>query len=516
MANVTVIPAKPRQELQGLEATAKLRVCAYCRVSTDNEEQLSSYEAQVSHYTDYIKRNPEWTFGGIFADEGISGTNTKKRVEFNRMIEECMAGKIDMVITKSISRFARNTLDTLQYVRQLKEKGIAIFFEKENVNTLDSKGEFLITLLGSLAQEESSNISQITRMGIAYRFQEGKVIVNHNRFLGYTKDDNGELIIVPEEAEVIRRIFREFMVGKSPYKIATNLQRDGIITGSGGLRWYDSTVNKILKNEKYMGEALLQKTYTVDFLSKKRVKNNGHAAQYYVEDSHPPIISKEEFVAVQLEFERRANMRGYSKTGKSKFTSNYAFSGKLFCGNCGSKFRRTKWGKGKNEQIVWICINHQMGGECDMKTVKEKAVEQAFLRVMNRFIGSKDAFLSVANGSEVGQSGIEDINARVAVLQQELLNLARNPEIDNQEYPTLAAEIEVLRKKQQGLKETEAERVWKDRKGEEFIAYLAAQGSLLDKFDDDLFWRLIEKVKVHSMVEVEFVFKTGAEVWEIM
>ena len=166
MANVTVIPAKPRQELQGLEATAKLRVCAYCRVSTDNEEQLSSYEAQVSHYTDYIKRNPEWEFLGIFADEGISGTNTKKRAEFNRMIEDCMAGMIDMVITKSISRFARNTLDTLQYVRQLKEKGIAIFFEKENVNTLDSKGEFLITLLGSLAQEESSTISQITKRGL--------------------------------------------------------------------------------------------------------------------------------------------------------------------------------------------------------------------------------------------------------------------------------------------------------------------------------------------------------------
>ena len=237
MANVTVIPAKPRQELQGLEATAKLRVCAYARVSTDNEEQLSSYQAQVEHYSAYIKNNPAWEFGGIFADEGISGTNTKKRVEFNRMIEDCMAGKIDMVITKSISRFARNTLDTLKYVRQLKEKGVAIFFEKENANTLDSKGEFLITLLGSLAQEESNSLSQATRMGIAFRFQEGKVKVNHNRFLGYTKDENGELVIVPEEAEVIRRIYREFIDGKSPYKIASNLQRDGIITGSGGSLW---------------------------------------------------------------------------------------------------------------------------------------------------------------------------------------------------------------------------------------------------------------------------------------
>ncbi len=208
------------------------------------------------------------------------------------------------------------------------------------------------TLLGSLAQEESSNISQITRMGIAYRFQEGKVIVNHNRFLGYTKDENGELVIVPEEAEVVRRIFKEFLNGKSTYKIGMGLERDGVLTGAGKTRWYEITVIGILKNEKYMGDALLQKTYTVDFLTKKRADNDGHAAQYY------------------------------SKTGKSKFTSEYAFSGKLFCQNCGSKFRRTKWGKGKNQQIVWICINHQMGGNeaCDMKTVKEKALEQAFLR----------------------------------------------------------------------------------------------------------------------------------------
>ena len=340
MANVTVIPAKPRQELQGLEATAKMRVCAYARVSTDNEEQLSSYQAQVEHYTSYIKNNPIWEFSGIFADEGISGTNTKKRVEFNRMIEDCMAGKIDMVITKSISRFARNTLDTLKYVRQLKEKGVAIFFEKENVNTLDSKGEFLITLLGSLAQEESSNISQITRMGIAYRFQEGKVIVNHNRFLGYTKDENGELVIVPEEAEIIKRIYREFMAGKSDLKIAKGLEHDKILTGAGKATWWASTVKSILKNEKYMGEALLQKTHTVDFLTKKRVKNRGIVQQYYVENSHPAIINKEEFAAVQAEFERRSSMRGYSRTGKSAFTSEYAFSGKLFCQNCGSKFRR--------------------------------------------------------------------------------------------------------------------------------------------------------------------------------
>jgi DNA invertase Pin-like site-specific DNA recombinase len=377
MATVTVIPAKPMQELKGLEATAKLRVCAYARVSTDNEEQLSSYQAQVEHYISYIQNNPAWEFCGIFADEGISGTNTKKRVEFNRMIEECMAGKIDMVITKSISRFARNTLDTLKYVRMLKDKGVAIYFEKEAVNTLDSKGEFLITLLGSLAQEESSNLSQITKMGISYRFQEGKVLVNHNKFLGYTKDEQGQLVIVPEEAATVRRIYREFLDGKSPYKIASNLQKDGIITGSGGSKWFDSTVIGILKNVKYMGDALLQKTYTVNFLTKKRVINNGHAAQYYVEDSHEGIVSKEEFAVVQAEFERRWNMRGYSKSGKSAYTSEYPLSGKLFCQNCGSKFRRLAWGSGKNKKYVWICINHQQNGNlaCDQKSVKEKDFE---------------------------------------------------------------------------------------------------------------------------------------------
>ena len=204
--------------------------------------------------------------------------------------------------------------------------------------------------IANSTQEESNTISQNTRMGISYRFQEGKVIVNHNKFLGYTKDETGNLVIVPEEAEIVRRIFREFLEGKSPYKIAAGLERDKKLTGSGGSRWYDSTVTKILKNEKYMGDALLQKTYTVDFLTKKRVKNSG-----------------------------------YSKTGKSAYTSEYAFSGKLFCQNCGSKYRRSAWGSGKNKKHVWICINHQMNGDpaSKQKAVKEKDIEQAFLRAMN-------------------------------------------------------------------------------------------------------------------------------------
>lgn len=289
--NVTIIPARKRiGNSAKAEELPKLRVAAYCRVSTDSEEQATSYEAQIEHYTNYIKSNPEWELAGIFADEGITGTNTKKREEFNRMIEECMQGKIDMIITKSISRFARNTLDCLKYIRQLKEKNIPVYFEKENINTLDSKGEILLTIMASLAQQESQSLSQNVKLGIQYRYQQGKIHINHNRFLGYTKDKDGNLVIVPEEAEIVKRIYREYLEGSSMLQIARGLEADGILTGAGNHRWHTSTINKILRNEKYIGDALLQKTYTVDFLSKKRVPNNGIVPQYYVENSHAPQV----------------------------------------------------------------------------------------------------------------------------------------------------------------------------------------------------------------------------------
>ena len=212
---------------------------------------------------------------GIYADDGISGTNTKKREEFNRMIDECMAGNIDMVITKSISRFARNTLDCLKYIRQLKEKNIPVYFEKENINSMDSKGEVMLTIMASLAQQESQSLSQNVKLGLQYRYQQGEIQVNCNRFLGYTKDENKHLVIVPEEAEIVKRIYREYLEGASMLKIARGLEADGILNGAGRERWHTSNINQILRNEKYIGDALLQKTYTVDFLTKKRVKNNG-------------------------------------------------------------------------------------------------------------------------------------------------------------------------------------------------------------------------------------------------
>ena len=231
---ITVIPARSRESSKAkIRESAKMKVAAYCRVSTDSDEQATSYEAQVEHYTEYIQSNPQWECAGIFADDGISGTNTKNRTEFNRMIEECMAGKIDMIVTKSISRFARNTLDCLKYIRQLKDLGIPVYFEKESINTMDAKGEVLLTIMASLAQQESQSLSQNVKLGCQYRYQQGKVQVNHTRFLGYTKDADGNLIIEPSEAETVKRIYREYLEGASLLDIAKSLERDGILTGAG-------------------------------------------------------------------------------------------------------------------------------------------------------------------------------------------------------------------------------------------------------------------------------------------
>ena len=293
MANIRMIPAHRQMGSQTNNTeTPKLRVAAYCRVSTDTDEQATSYEAQIEHYTEYIKSNPAWTLEGLYADDGISGTNTKKREEFNRLIEDCLNGNVDMVITKSISRFARNTLDCLKYIRQLKDKNIPVYFEKENINTLDAKGEVLLTIMASLAQQESQSLSQNVKLGLQYRYQQGKVQVNHSRFLGYDKDEDGNLVINPAEAEVVKRIFREYLEGKSYYHIGNGLTADGIKTAAGNERWLASSLKKILQNEKYIGDALLQKTVTTDYLTKKRVVNKGFVPQYYVEGCHEAIIPR--------------------------------------------------------------------------------------------------------------------------------------------------------------------------------------------------------------------------------
>lgn len=504
MGNVTVIPARRQigSTDRKKEETPKLRVAAYCRVSTDSDEQALSYEAQIEHYTEYIQQNPDWVLAGIFADDGISGTNTKKRTEFNRMIDACMAGEIDMVISKSISRFARNTLDCLRYIRQLKEKNIAVYFEKESINTLDAKGEVLITIMASLAQQESQSLSQNVKLGLQYRYQQGKVQVNHNHFLGYTKDAEGNLIIDPTEAETVKRIYREYLEGYSMDKIAAGLERDGVLTGAGKTRWHTSTINTILRNEKYIGDALLQKTYTTDFLNKTRVKNTGIVPQYYVEGSHPAIIPKEIYMRVQEELVRRRVVKTSANGKKRTYSCNHCFSQMIVCGDCGEMFRRIHWNNRGCKSVVWRCVSRlePTGLECHARTVNELELERIVLSALNEMLSHRESYqnqlqqniAAVIRGSATASA--EDIDEKLLKLQQELLNKANSKE----GYDEIADEIFRLRElKQQTSMDTAArdEQLGRITELQDFIRQQSAE---LTEFDEALVKRWVQKITVRE------------------
>lgn len=390
--SVTVIPAKSRAEVRkNVKQVKKLRVAAYCRVSTDQEDQLHSFDAQVDYYTKYIEEHENYAMAGIYADEGISGTNTRKREQFKKMIADCEAGKVDLVITKSISRFARNTQDCLMYSRKLKNLGIGIIFEKENINTLDSTGELLFTILSSLAQDESRNISENCKWGIRTKFKNGELHLNTFKFLGYDKDENGRLVINKEEAKTIRRIYEEFLGGRNPQEIAKGLEEDKVPGCQGQTKWYATTVIGILKNEKHMGDALLQKTYTADFLTKKQVKNNGEITQVYVEGSHKGIIDKETWNAVQEEFERRKRfMEKHGLANYSYGAECNPFNSRVFCGKCGSVMTKHSWKSRGVEQ--YQCKNHRTDGKltCTNDFVDKRNLERAFVQAYNNLIDGTD------------------------------------------------------------------------------------------------------------------------------
>ncbi len=395
---ITVIPAGPRS-LSGRnvkEEDRKIRVAAYCRVSTEYDEQLNSLENQVSYYREYIRNNPKYELVDIYVDEGISGTNTKKREQFNRMIADCEAGKIDRVITKSISRFARNTQDCLSYSRKLRSLGIGILFEKENIFTMEETGELLFTILSSLAQEESRNISENSKWGMRHKFQQGIVHVNTSGFMGYDKGEDGNLVINPKQAKIVRRVFREFEEGWAPGEISRHLNEEKIKGVHGKAVWSISTIRRMLTNEKYMGDALLQKYVTTDYLTKKREVNTGQAPQYYVKNSHKAIIPKEEWEAVQLEIARR---EAYCKeVGIQRYSSGSLespFIAKLVCDHCGAAFCRKRWTS--RDQYYWVCRNKEKrnGCTCYNENVKDEAVWNAFLIAWNRVVKDRDTLIPV-------------------------------------------------------------------------------------------------------------------------
>ncbi len=392
---VICIPAKPEVVLASKH---QLRVAAYCRVSTDDEEQLTSYEAQKNYYTDKIMTNKEWTMAGIFADEGITGTSARKRPEFLRMIRQCKQGKIDIVLTKSISRFARNTVDCLNYVRALKELGIAVIFEKENMNTLEIDSEILITMLGAFAQSESESISANVRWGIRQAMKEGKATIQYKYLYGYRKGDDSKPEIIPDQAEVVRKIYDLFLSCTPVRGIQEYLNANSVPNINGEPKWARSAIDSILTNEKYCGDVLLQKTYIDDCINKKVKKNTGQLPMYLVQNHHEGIISRETFDAAQAELARRSAGKSPSKknapTGRSRYSSKYALSDRLYCGECGTRYQRCTWrNRDGSKRIVWRCVSRVDYGNkyChDSPTLDEEPLHRAILAAINSAVKDKD------------------------------------------------------------------------------------------------------------------------------
>ena len=514
--NVTVIPARRRVGSQRTDAQVqKIRVAAYCRVSTDSEEQETSYEAQVSHYTEYIKSKPEWQMVEVYADDGISGTNTAKRDEFNRMIADCEAGKIDLILTKSISRFSRNTLDCLKYTRKLKALNIAVFFEKENINTMDSKGEVLLTIMASLAQQESESLSANVRMGIQYRNQQGKVQINHNWFLGYTKDAEGNLVIDPEQAEIVRRIYREYLEGASFLQIKRSLEADGIPNGAGHLKWHESNIHQILTNEKYIGDALLQKTYTVSVLDKKRSINNGQRPKYYVEGSHEAIISKDVFMRVQSEIARRANLNPDGK--RRVYSSKYALSGMVFRGHCGDIYRRVKWNNRGCKSTVWRCVSRVLKGkmdfDCPARTVKEEVLQGSIVTAVNDAYARKTTVISLLKWN-IEETVFDDLEAKIAAVDAQLTSLQENLIAiagDEEAEERIGSQISELREYRQNLLAESAERSDLKNRMNDMIAFLDEMPQTITEYSEVITRRLIDRITIFDE-KIVVEMKSGLQI----
>lgn len=425
---IVMIPAKPREENR--KTSKLLRAAAYCRVSTDDEEQKTSYEAQIGYYTEKINKNPEWQMAGIFADEGISGTQAKKRPEFLKMIRLCRQRKIDIILTKSLSRFARNTVDSLKYIRELRELGIAVISEKENINTLTAESEMLITIMSCFAQAESESISKNVSWGVRQSFKNGNVPMQYARLLGYRKGKNDAPEIVPDEAEIVREIYRCYLDGMSMNLIADRLNEKGLTTKGNGSPYRKAVIQRILTNEKYTGDALLQKTYVTDCITKKTRKNNGELPMYLVKNHHEPIISRTDFNRVQEEMARRSAKRviadKLTKGEQGKYSAKYALSELLICGECGEHYRRVTWTAKGFKEIKWRCISRIQYGKkkChNSPTIDEQALHKAIVNAINEFCEVKDDVSKVLRES-ISEVLDPNQNGSVQAAQQRIDELA--------------------------------------------------------------------------------------------
>lgn len=524
MAKVTVIPSKVNPiTLTPIGQIVKRKVAAYARVSTDSDEQYSSYEAQVTYYTNFIKGKPNWEFVKVYADEGISGTSTKRRDDFNEMIEKALNGEIDLIVTKSISRFARNTLDTITYVRKLKAAGVEVYFEKENLWSLDDKTEFLLTIMASIAQEESRSISQNVTLGKRWSMKEGRVSFAYKNFLGYEKVD-GKIVINEEQAKIVRLIYMMFLKeGKTCTGIAEYLKSKGIPTPSGkSCNWTKNTVTSILTNEKYKGDALLQKTYTFDYLEHKLVPNKGELPQYYVENNHPAIIDRDIWEMVQTEMMRRS-MLGAAYSASSIFVS------KLVCGDCGRPYGKKKWhSTDKYTKEIYRCNDkyNKSHAQCQTPTLTEEEIKEKFIRAYNLVMCDKQqvindtlAVIEMLMGTDEldleiaeRQARIDEISKAVSVMVKENARTVQDQIEFARRYDDLTKQYE---EHKAALDKAVKEKAYKTGKATQMRASLEAMkkaDDFLEEWSDEMWILLVESATVNRDNTITFTFINGQEV----
>ena len=521
MSNMRIIeiPASMRENAGRKNTVRKLRVAAYCRVSTEEEEQQGSFEIQKLYYTEKINSTPEWEVAGIYADDGISGVHTKKRDGFNQMIQDCKKRKIDLILTKSISRFARNTLDSIQYVRMLKQMGIAVVFEKENINTATMNSEMILTVLSAFAQAESESISQNVARGKRMGYKHGKFAFPYGRIIGYRKGADGKPEIIPEQAEIIRLIFNSYLQGDSLQSIKAKLETAGALTARGNTAWSAQSIQRILQNEKYCGDVLLQKTFTEDVLTGVHKKNTGQLPQYYIENYHEGIVSKQMFREVQAEIARRnsksaANQR---KRRRGRYNSKYALSERLFCGDCGSPYKRVTWNIHGRKQIVWRCVNRIEYGTkfCGSSpSIPEEKLHRAILKAVQDLAANfTDEVAAQINGIlhsiQTGESIKPNLQEQLEQTQQEFDRLLEMSLDFDEDTPFLDNRLKKLNNKIKSLKKAIEDSAARQEKARQPEMLLSAKDLQILEYDDALTARIIEKITVRSRSEIEIWFIGG-------
>ena len=516
---VEIIPASVQHTVKVVERK-NLRVAAYCRVSTDHEEQQSSYKTQIEYYTNYIKENPNWKFVKIFADEGLSATSTAKRKEFLEMMEMCKEGKIDLILTKSTSRFSRNTLDTLQYVRMLKDIGVTVIFEKEKINTSEINSEIILQLYAMFSQAESESISNNEKDGRRKGYKLGRVPMMYGSILGYKKGTDGKPEIVPEEAQIIVGIFTKFLEGESLKDIGTWLETQGIKTVRGGTKWSKSVIKSILENEKYKGDVLMQKSYISDIFSKKNIKNTGELPKYLIKYHHTPIIEPEVFDRVQFELKRRHNKNvSVGDNPITRYSSKYALTDIVVCGECGTKYKRVTWTSLGEKRIVWRCISRLKHGKRICKnspTIPEDALQNAILKSLNTMLKSKSTLnemlkgsLAAILGANRGEMRIGSITNEIAMLNNQIYDMVREEIEKRTEGDVIEKKCAELHDKIKSLKE-EIESIRTEKqmadagtgKLREIYAALDSINTEFTEYDDTVVRRLVSKVRIISQNKV--------------